>query len=199
MIRDQGVGRVLVASLHQAIADVLPNRLAFYEGWLNADGLREGTIGLAPFYAVLSFLRLEGDAYLAVTTTAGQYAAEWTVASMSPSARRTIGGLPRFIRHRVLLGRAAGLVRSSYAASRAASRVRRGTGHVELRTSVFCSVREPAARPLCHYYAAAYERLLSLFDVSTRVEVVSCRGAGGEACRLSVPFTTVASSSAETV
>jgi len=56
-MREAGVGRVLVASLHQAIADLLPTRLSFYENWLNAEGLREGTIGLAPLYAVLSFLR----------------------------------------------------------------------------------------------------------------------------------------------
>ena len=62
-MREAGIGRVLVASLHQAIADILPTRLAFYENWLNAEGLREGTIGLAPLYAVLSFLRQEGDAY----------------------------------------------------------------------------------------------------------------------------------------
>ena len=42
---EAGVGRVLVASLHQAIADLLPTRLSFYENWLNAEGLREGTIG----------------------------------------------------------------------------------------------------------------------------------------------------------
>ena len=50
------IGRVLVASLHQAIADLLPTRLEFYENWLNVSGLREGTIGLAPLSAVLSFL-----------------------------------------------------------------------------------------------------------------------------------------------
>ena len=55
------IGRVLVASLHQAIADLLPTRLEFYENWLNVNGLREGTIGLAPLSAVLSFLRTEGD------------------------------------------------------------------------------------------------------------------------------------------
>ena len=55
------IGRVLVASLHQAIADLLPKRLEFYENWLNVSGLREGTIGLAPLSAVLSFLRTEGD------------------------------------------------------------------------------------------------------------------------------------------
>ena len=65
---EAGIGRVLVASLHQAIADILPTRLSFYENWLNAEGLREGTIGLAPLYAVLSFLRQEGDAYTLVTT-----------------------------------------------------------------------------------------------------------------------------------
>ena len=58
-----GVGRLLVASLHQAIADLLPARLEFYEAWLNPVGLREGRIGLAPLAAVLSFLRQEGDAY----------------------------------------------------------------------------------------------------------------------------------------
>ena len=57
------IGRVLVASLHQAIADLLPTRLEFYENWLNVAGLREGTIGLAPLTAVLSFLRTEGQAY----------------------------------------------------------------------------------------------------------------------------------------
>ena len=57
------IGRVLVASLHQAIADILPSRLEFYENWLNAHGLREGTIGLGPLSAVLSFLRSEGEAY----------------------------------------------------------------------------------------------------------------------------------------
>jgi hypothetical protein len=34
------IGRVLVASLHQAIADLLPTRLEFYENWLNVAGLR---------------------------------------------------------------------------------------------------------------------------------------------------------------
>src|SRR5436853_7771766 len=84
---EAGIGRVLVASLHQGIADILPTRLGFYENWLSVQGLREGTIGLAPLYAVLSFLRQEGQAYQIITTRAGEYAAEWTVASMSPVQR----------------------------------------------------------------------------------------------------------------
>ena len=68
-MRDAVIGRVLVASLHQGISDILPMRLTFYESWLDAEGLREGTIGLAPLYAVLSFLRQEGDAaYEKITT-----------------------------------------------------------------------------------------------------------------------------------
>ena len=60
---DAGVGRLLVASLHQGIQDVLPTRLDFYESWLNPAGLRDGRIGLAPMAAVLSFLRQEGEPY----------------------------------------------------------------------------------------------------------------------------------------
>ncbi|MGC4082976.1 MAG: tetratricopeptide repeat protein [Vicinamibacterales bacterium] len=150
-MRDSGVGRVLVASLHQAIGDVLPMRLGFYESWLHAEGLREGSIGLAPLYAVLSFLRQEGDPYQAVTAKAGTYAAEWTVESMSPTTRSMIGMLPRVIRRRVVLNRACALVRASYDGSRASWRIRKGTARVTITSSVFCSVREPVAHPLCQY------------------------------------------------
>ena len=141
MSRDPGIGRVLVASLHQGIADILPTRLGFYENWLNAEGLRDGTIGLAPLYAVLSFLRQEGDAYQIITTRAGEYAAEWTVQSMSPSRCAFIKALPEWLRRRVALGMAKRLVRTSYRGSRAVSQLRRGTANIDLRPSVFCSVR----------------------------------------------------------
>src|SRR5437868_10724749 len=120
-MREPGIGRVLVASLHQAIADILPTRLSFYENWLHAEGLREGTIGLAPLYAVLSFLRQEGDAYQLITTRAGEYAAEWTVESMAPLQRAAIKSTPPWIRSRMILRLASKLVRSSYRSSRALS------------------------------------------------------------------------------
>src|SRR5690242_823662 len=121
-MRDAGVGRVLVASLHQGIADVLPQRLTFYESWLDAEGLREGTIGLAPLYAVLSFLRQEGDAYGTITTSAGEYAAEWTVESMAPSRRAMIKAAPTWMRRRLLMNLAKQLVRETYQGSRAIAR-----------------------------------------------------------------------------
>src|SRR5262249_38323427 len=116
-MREAGIGRVLVASLHQGIADILPTRLGFYENWLRAEGLRDGTIGLAPFYAVLSFLRQEGDAYQIITTRAGEYAAEWIVQSMSPLQRSMIKIVPIWIRRRLLLRVAGRLVRQSYRGS----------------------------------------------------------------------------------
>jgi len=183
-MREAGIGRVLVASLHQGIADILPTRLSFYENWLNAEGLREGTIGLAPLYAVLSFLRQEGDAYTLITTRAGEYAAEWTVQSMPPMQRAMIKASPVWLRSRMLLRLARQLVHSSYTGSRAIARLRKGTASFDLRASVFCQVREPVAHPLCGFYAAAFTRLLGLFDIGARTEVVTCRGTGETTCVL---------------
>jgi bacteriochlorophyll 4-vinyl reductase len=185
-MREAGIGRVLVASLHQGIADILPTRLTFYENWLNAEGLREGTIGLAPLYAVLSFLRQEGEAYRLITTRAGEYAAEWTVQSMTPTQRTLLKALPVWLRSRMLLRLARRLVRESYTGSRAFSRIRRGAANIDLRASVFCSVREPAPHALCGFYAAAFTRLLALFDIGARTEVVACRGTGEPTCMLKV-------------
>ena len=185
-MREGGIGRVLVASLHQGIADVLPSRLTFYENWLNAEGLREGTIGLAPLYAVLSFLRQEGAAYEMITTRAGEYAAEWTVESMPPIRRAAIKAAPSWLRSRILLRLASHLVRESYRGSRAIPRIRRGLASVDLRASIFCTVREPVPQPLCGFYAAAFAKLLKMFNVVARAEVVSCRGTGQPTCVLKI-------------
>jgi V4R domain-containing protein len=186
-MRDAGIGRVLVASLHQAIADIIPDRLSFYENWLSSAGLREGTIGLAPLYAVLSFLRQEGDeAYQMITNRAGEYAAEWTVESLSPLQRRVIKTAPLWLRGRLLLRVARGLVRNSYSGSRVVSRLRRGTARVDVRASIFCSVREKAPQALCGFYAAAFTRLLTLFNMPAHAEVIACRGTGETTCVLRI-------------
>jgi bacteriochlorophyll 4-vinyl reductase len=172
------IGRVLVASLHQAIADVLPARLEFYENWLNANGLREGTIGLAPLSAVLSFLRAEGDAYADITTRAGAYAAEWTVLGLPAMERRLIGLLPAPLRIRASLRTARALVRATYPGSRAIVQVRRNAVSIDLRGSLFCEVREASALPLCGFYASAIARVLQMLSVSAEAQVLECRAAG---------------------
>jgi len=185
-MRDDGIGRVLVASLHQGIADILPTRLGFYENWLNAEGLRGGTIGLAPLNAVLSFLRQEGKAYALVTTRAGECAADWTVQAMPPIERAMIKAAPVWLRSRMLLRLATRLVRSTYKGSHALSRLRRGTARIDLRASVFCTVRDRVPLPLCGFYVAAFTRLLALFDIGARTDVVACRGTGDASCIMTV-------------
>src|SRR5207247_490739 len=116
---------------------------------------------------------------------AGEYAAEWTVESMAPFKRALIKASPAWLRSRLLLQLAGRLVTQSYRGSRAVSRLRRGQASVDLRASVFCSVREPVPQPLCGFYKAAFTRLHALFDLSTRIDVVSCRGTGQPACLMS--------------
>jgi bacteriochlorophyll 4-vinyl reductase len=181
------IGRFLVASLHQAIAELLPDRLEFYENWLSVAGLREGTIGLAPFHAVLSFLRSEGDAYAPVVARAGQYAAEWTVNGLPGLERRVLRTLPLRLRTRVALRTARRLVRSTYPGSRAIVRLHKETASVDLRGSLFCEVRAASAHPLCGFYAAAIVHVLHLFSVPARASVDACRASGGgQGCLMSV-------------
>jgi hypothetical protein len=184
-MREAGIGRVLVASLHQGIADTLPQRLSFYESWLHAEGLRDGTIGLAPLYAVLSFLRQEGQQpYEVITRSAGEYAAEWTVESMGPFERRLIKSSPAWLRPRLVLRLAKRLVHDTFRTGKLTFRLRKGVANVELRESPFCNVREPFPHTLCGFYVAAFNRLCKLFEISSRVDVVSCRGTGERACMM---------------
>jgi hypothetical protein len=181
------IGRVLVASLHQAIGDVLPTRLEFYENWINVNGLREGTIGLAPLSAVLSFLRTEGAAYASITARAGEYAGDWTVNTLSPFERRFIRRLPASLRARAALRVARMLVRSTYPGSRAIVRLKKGRASVDLRGSLFCEVRETSILPLCGFYASAIRRVMELFELRADATVTECRAGGSrKGCLLSV-------------
>jgi hypothetical protein len=186
-MRDPGVGRVLLASLHQGIADILPTRLGFYESWLHAKGLRDGTIDLAPLYAVLSFLRQEGDvSYKKITTSAGEYAAEWTIQSMGGFERWLLRAAPNWLRNRLVLRLADRLVRDTYRRGRLLFRLRKNAATLDLRESVFCDVREQVAHPLCGFYTSAFSRLFALFNVPAKIEVNGCRAHGGQTCAMTV-------------
>ena len=181
-----GVGRLLVASLHQSIAELLPLRLGFYEHWLNESGFREGTIGLPPFLAVLSFLRQEGDVYHAVTARAGEHAADWTVSALSSAGRSVISRVPAWLRARMLFRLLDRMVRRGYRGSRTAFTVRDGVARIRVSHSVFCNVRDPVRHPLCTFYASACTRLLTRFDLQTRADIVMCRGTGESVCELAI-------------
>jgi len=175
-----------VASLHQAIAEVRPTRLDFYEHWLHADGLRHGGIGLAPMVAVVGFLRTEGDAYERIVARAGDCAADWVVDGLSGLERRVVLALPRPLRLRAALRIGRGLVKRTYPRSRAIVTVRRGTARIDVRRSLFCDVREPGDAPLCRFYAAAFVRLLERFSLPAAADIAACRATGGDQCTLSI-------------
>jgi hypothetical protein len=184
---DAGIGRLLVASLHQGIADVAPARLPFYENWLTPPGLRDGKFGLAPLHAVLSFLRLEGqNQYEQIMRQAGSYTADWGYAELSSLERHGLRRLPPALRARLVLYLSRRLVRDTFRGSRASTRLRRGAGTVQIRGSIFCEVRETADWHMCVFYAAAVERFLRCFDLDAGVGVSQCRASGGSGCTMTV-------------
>lgn len=178
------LGRLLPASLHQAIADELPQRLDFYENWLRSESLRDGSMGLAPMTAVMGFLRTEGIAYDRVMARAGQLAADWTFASISPWRRTSIAWLPRALRTRAALGQAAEMMRSVSRLSRVSTRLRGSTARVEVSASVFCAVREAHTAPLCGFYTAMTTRALSHFGISASGHVEQCHAMRAKSCVL---------------
>ena len=181
------IGRFLVASLHQAIAELLPDRLEFYENWLSVSGLREGRIGLAPLLAVLSFLRAEGEMYHQVVSRAGEHAGSWTYHGLPALERRILRTLPLRLRARVALRASRALVRATYPGTRVIVRFRKDEAQIDLRGSLFCEVREPFARPLCGFYVSAIGRMLEQFAVPVDTRIETCRGAGGtQGCHMAV-------------
>jgi hypothetical protein len=189
ILTDDGIGRLLVASLHQAIGDAMPMRLDYYEHWLGPMGLRDGRTGLAPLGAVLSFLRQEGQpVYNDVMTRAGRASAEWQLET-DRLALPVTRVLPPRLRGRYALARSRRLVRAAFDPARARVGARRGHGHVEVDGSVFCTLREPWPWPTCTYFAAAIGRHLDLCGAPAAVRIDQCRAQGAGTCRLDVDFT----------
>jgi bacteriochlorophyll 4-vinyl reductase len=188
---DAGIGRLLIASLHEGIADVSPTRLEFYENWLTPPGLREQKFGLAPLHAVLSFLRLEGQhTYERIMTKAGQHTADWAYAELPAVERAVVRRLPLGLRARWALRISRRLVAQTFKGSRARVRLKRHEGTVGIHASVFCTVRETASFPMCVFYSAAVERFLRQFDVEAHVRITECRAHGGSDCTLAVSIRT---------
>ncbi|MBM3778955.1 MAG: hypothetical protein FJW23_12110 [Acidimicrobiia bacterium] len=183
---DTGIGRLLVVSLHQSIAEVLPTRLEFYEAWLNPVGLRDGRVGMAPMSAALSFLRREGALYAPIVSLAGDHTADWTYDALPGALRRAIHASPRPLRIRLALRVVRRLVRDTYQGSGPLVRWRRDAGAVLIQTSIFCGVRDRVEQPLCTFYAAAIRRLLERFDLRVEVTVSTCRATGAGTCELHV-------------
>jgi hypothetical protein len=184
---DAGIGRLLIASLHQGIADVMPSRLPFYEHWLTPLGLREGKVGLAPLNAVLSFLRREGQPlYEQTMRQAGRLTGDWAYLEVGPIKRTMVRMCPASLRARWALHLSRRLVRQTFRPSSTRVRLRHGTGTMVIQGSIFCEVRERVGWPTCVFYAAAIERFVRCFDISAAVVVSQCKGAGDSDCTITV-------------
>ena len=183
---DEKIGRLLVASLHQAVAERLPTRLEFYEHWLDTWTLRHESVAPAHVMAVFSFLRREDSEYDQVMTLAGRFAADWAIESWSGLLTGIVRGLPGFARRRVVVRLAARLLHRLGAAGRLKIRWRRELVEAEVVESVFCDVRATATSPLCVFHAAAIARFLEQFGLGASVDLQTCRVVAGNACLLAI-------------
>jgi hypothetical protein len=171
---DAGIGRLLISSLHQGIADVSPNRLEFYENWLSPTGMRDGRIGLAPLGAVLSFVhREEAPANEQIVERAGRYAADWTFDELIPLRRWMIRRLPIGMRARAALGLGKRLILATVRESRVKVDFTGSAGTIDINSALFDQLRDPATIPMRAFYASALERLLVHSGVDGEVTVTN--------------------------
>lgn len=171
---DAGIGRLLISSLHQGIADVSPNRLEFYENWLSPKGMRDGRIGLAPLGAVLSFVhREEAPANEQIVERAGRYAADWTFQGLMPLRRWVIRRLPMGMRSRAALSLGKRLILDTVRESRVKVRLNGASAAVDINSALFDQLRDPATIPMRVFYASALDRLLAHCGVDAAVNVTN--------------------------
>jgi hypothetical protein len=166
---DAGIGRLLISSLHQGIADVSPSRLDFYENWLSPSGMRDGRIGLAPLGAVLSFLhREEPPSNDQIATRAGVCAADWIFEELSGLRRWYIRRLPLTMRSRAALSLGKRLVLATVRQSKVKTSISGTAATVDIDSALCHQLRDPATFPMRAFYTAALQRLFAhcLVDAS---------------------------------
>ena len=175
---DAGIGRLLISSLHQGIADVAPSRLEFYEEWLSPTGMRDGRIGLAPLGAVLSFLhREEAPANEAIVERAGRYAADWTFQEISGFRRWCVLQLPIKLRVRAALALCRRLILATVRESTITTRALSSGAEMDITSALFKQLRDPATLPMRAFCAAAVARLLAHCAVDAGVAIHQSAGA----------------------
>lgn len=171
---DAGIGRLLISSLHQGIADTTPSRLEFYEGWLTPKGMRDGRIGLAPLGAVLSFVhREESPANEQIVERAGRHAADWTFAALSGFRRWYVRRLPTGMRARAALTLGRKLIISTVRESKVKTRIDGATAGMDINSALFDQLRDPATIPMRRFYASAIARLLEQCGLDAEVGVTN--------------------------
>ena len=177
---------MLVASLHQAISELLPMRLEFYESWINSRRMRSRRVTLGAMRAVFSFLRQEDAVYDAVMMRAGELTAQWTIDGMTPLRRAWLRRLPWGLRVRAAGRLARRIALETWADTRASVRWKGGRGTFALHPSLFCDVRAASPAALCGYYAALARGLAQALNVEVDVAVEQCQARGDGHCAVTV-------------
>jgi Flp pilus assembly protein TadD len=180
------IGRILATSLYQAISELLPIRVEFYESWLSPKGFQARRVYVSGVRAVFSFLRREPGGFDPVVRRAGALAAYWMFDELPPIRRRLLQALPRALRFRAALALAKDLVRETWDQSAVKIRWRREASTLTITRSIFCDVREAAPLALCGFYAAGLETCLRRLDLEAEVRIERCQARDGGACTLVV-------------
>ena len=118
--------------------------------WLHAEGAARGTI-FAPFYAPSAVSQAGRRRVRTITSRAGEYAAVWTVESMAPCCARRSQRIARLASQAAAPAHCQKSGRKSYLRSRPSARVKQGLARIDVRESIFCTVREPVKHPLCGF------------------------------------------------
>ena len=103
---------------------------------------------------------------------------------MGAFERWMLRAAPNWLRKRLVLRLSNRLAHASYRRCGLSFRLRGNAATIDLRASLFCDVRDPVGHPLCGFYTAAFLRLFALFNVPARIDVTSCRAAGGATCAM---------------
>ena len=181
-------GQLIAASLAEAIEELLPQRLEFYEPWIGGERRPDRRGSLAPMLAVIGFLRTEGEAYDRVVDRAGRLAAGWIVEELKPWRLGMIARLPRPFRARAALGVAADLVRAVHEPSRMSRKVRRRRAEIGVTTSLFCEVREAPRSPLCGFYLSAALEVLARFGIPAEGRLSTCHAIDRGRCMMQLDW-----------
>jgi hypothetical protein len=176
------VGRVLLASLHQAIAEVLPARLGFYERWLTSDSADRRDVAIESFIVMLDYLEQEGRPYNAITARAGHYAAIRSFRKLFVLDRAYLRLLPRRLRARKAIRLVVQMLPALYRDVRVELTRRGGTAFIGIDGSPFCDTRVTNEPPSCGFVSSAITTYLELLNLRPAVRVTRCRASGASSC-----------------
>jgi len=174
------VGRVLLESLHQAVDEVLPARVEFYERWLKPDATQN--VSAASFAAMLSVLHQEGAASHVIFDFAGQYAAVRSFNGLLALRRAFMRMLPRRLRARMATRLLIRVLARLHGETRIDMSRRRSTVFINVEGSPFCAAAPPAEPPTCRFYSTFILTFLQLFHLRAAVRVTRCRASGVPSC-----------------